>query len=43
MSGHEVGISIFGWELYRDENKEIIKIVLLKDNIFKEFIPIENK
>ena len=32
--------NIFGWELYRvfrDEKKNIIRIVLVKDNIVREF------
>jgi len=34
-------IKIFGWDLwrvFRDDKKEIIKIVLQKDNKFKEFV-----
>ncbi len=37
---HELTANIYGWELYRvfrDEHKNILKIVLLKDNVFKEF------
>jgi len=34
-------IKIFGWDLYRvfrDSNNNIIKIVLKRDNYFKEFV-----
>lgn len=41
MSDHEeISASIYGWDLYRvfrDEDKNIIKIVLEKDGIFREF------
>lgn len=41
MSNHEeISASIYGWDLYRvfrDEKKNIIKIVLKKDNVFREF------
>lgn len=35
-------IKIFGWDLFRvfrDANKNIIKIVLKRGNYFKEFVP----
>ncbi len=35
-------IKIFGWNLFRvfrDEDKNIIKIVLKRGNYFKEFVP----
>jgi len=35
-----MSVNIFGWELYRvfrDEKKNIIRIVLVKDNIVREF------
>ena len=34
-------IKIFGWDLwrvFRDDKKEMIKIILHKDNEFKEFV-----
>ena len=41
MSNHEeISASIYGWELYRvfrDKDKNILKIVLEKDGIFREF------
>ena len=41
MSDHkEISASIYGWDLYRvfrDEKKNIIKIVLEKDNAFREY------
>ncbi len=35
-------VKIFGWDLFRvfrDADKNIIKIVLKKDNLFLEFVP----
>ena len=34
------GVQLFGWDIYRifrDENKEMIKIILVRDGIFHEF------
>ena len=34
------GVQIFGWDVFRafrDKNKEIIKLVLVKDGIFHEY------
>lgn len=36
-----IGAQIFGWEIYmvfRDEEKNIIKIILHKNGIFKSFV-----
>ena len=40
------GVQLFGWDIFRifrDEDKEMIKIVLHKDNEFKEFTNINYK
>ncbi len=40
------GVQLFGWDIFRifrDESKEMIKIVLHKDNEFKEFTNINYK
>ncbi len=34
------GVQIFGWDIFRafrDKNKEIIKLILVKDGIFHEY------
>jgi len=40
------GVQLFGWDIFRifrDENKEMIKIVLHKGNEFKEFTNLDWK
>ena len=35
-----ISVQIFGWDIYRifrDEDKNIIAIVLMKDGVFREF------